>query len=425
MPPTLFDTWGSFTVLPSHRGNKTVGRKEAILRRLLFLIWLMGGGTAFAGPGPESAPLTLAAAKTIAPNTPFTVLCYHRFITRRLKTTSTYLVGVDQFQWQMQYLKDHGITPITVQQLMDFWNKGTPLPPKPVLLTFDDGFRSIYQKAFPVLEKFKYPGVLFLISSFVKVGEDWSKTPKAQARRLALNDAEIAQMQKAGLAVESHTVSHPLFAKDEEQMTPKKYLEKVRHELGYPVTFLQDQFGQKPELLAYPYGVYNAEVLKQTAELYQLAFTVNEGPNDRTVDPYKLRRDLVLGDTTKRQFESMFGDRVLHIAHALPGDGQVIQSRKPLISIQITDPIMAKSVVLRLESRRLKIHYDPKTRLVTYQVEDPIWRGGHQLTLRAKDTQGTVRMYSWYFRVQHLTQKARAVKTTAAVHPAGGGHEHS
>jgi hypothetical protein len=288
------------------------------------------------------------------------------------------------------------------------------LPPKPVLLTFDDGFKSVYEKAFPVLQEFHYPGILFLISSFVQTGDAYPHTEKAQERRMALNDTEIKEMEKGGLVVESHTVSHLNMGLEAEKMSASDFAALVNRELSYPVGFLQGKFGQKPQLLAYPYGVYNDEVLKETAALYHLAFTVNPGPNDRTVDPYKLRRFLILADTGHKEFAALFGDKVLHIAHAGPGDGQVIWSRKPILSIQILDDVDPKSVALDLESKRLKTHYDPQLRLVTYRVETPIRMGGHQLTLRAKDIQGNTRVFSWYFRVKH---RAEAEPTLSATPP--------
>ncbi|HET9869154.1 MAG TPA: polysaccharide deacetylase family protein, partial [bacterium] len=343
---------------------------------------------------------------TPLPDTAFTVLCYHRFIIHPLKTTSPYLLPVAEFRAQMQYLKDNGFTPITVDQLTAFWDQGTPLPPKPVLLSFDDGFKSVYDKAFPVLEEFHYPGVLFLISSFLQTGDIWDARRKSDAGRLAMDDAEIKAMEKEGLVVESHTVSHPNLGVEAEKRAPDDFKALVGRELGYPIDYFQSKFGGRPELLAYPYGVYNDEVLRQAKALYHFAFTVNEGPNDRTVDPYKLRRDLILAGMPMAEFAGLFKDRVLHIDHAGPGDGQVIWSRKPLISIEILDDVDPASVKLKLESRALKVHYDPALRLVTYRVQSPMRMGGHQLTLSAVGRDGQPRIYSWYFRIKHRAQAA-------------------
>ena len=68
----------------------------------------------------------------------------------------------------MQFLKDNGIKPVSMDQLKAYWLEGKPLPDKAVLLTFDDGFRSIYEKAYPVVKEFGYPGVLFLYTDFIR-----------------------------------------------------------------------------------------------------------------------------------------------------------------------------------------------------------------------------------------------------------------
>jgi peptidoglycan/xylan/chitin deacetylase (PgdA/CDA1 family) len=377
---------------------------------VLGLVW--GTGSAVWGnPTPTATP----AAVEI----PFTVLCYHRFINHPTEKTTLYKVKVEEFRWQMQYLKDNGITPISMQQLLDYWYQGKSLPPKPVLLTFDDGFRSVYEDAFPILKEFGYPGVLFLISSFVQIGDMPFYTAKNESHRMAMNDAEIKEMQKSGLTVESHTVSHLNMGLEAEKRTPADFKQLVHREIFYPIGFLKQKFGQAPVVLAYPYGVYNDVELAEVKQLYQMAFTVNAGPNDRSVDPYKLRRYLVLASTTRPQFMKMFGDRVLHIANAGPGDGESLWSRKPLITIRILDEVDPQSIVLNLESRKLKTTYDPKLRLVRYRVEEPLRMGGHQLTLRAKDVQGNTRVFSWYFRIRHRgLEKTQAGPTPVPAAPA-------
>src|SRR5260221_1331983 len=119
----------------------------------------------------------------------FTVLCYHRFVARPetvKKPLSQYRLPVADFRWQLQYLKDQVITLVSMDQLKAYWFEGNPLPAKAVLLTFDDGFRSIYEKAYPVVKEFGYPGVLFLYTDFVRSQSD------------SMRYSEIEEMGKNG-----------------------------------------------------------------------------------------------------------------------------------------------------------------------------------------------------------------------------------
>ena len=81
---------------------------------------------------------------------------------------------------------------------MDAWENGTPLPEKPVILTFDDGYVDNYKNAYPILEKYNLKGTIFLISDFVGTYPNY------------MTWAQVDEMQQSGLIdFESHTLSHP------------------------------------------------------------------------------------------------------------------------------------------------------------------------------------------------------------------------
>ncbi len=342
-----------------------------------------------AGAVPSLQSITLEANA----DNGFVVLCYHRFVAHpeRFKTAlSEYRFPQAEFRWQMQYLKDHGIVPISLQQLKDYWFKGQPLPPRAVLLTFDDGFRSLYDVMFPVLQQFKYPAVLFLYTDFIKGQGD------------SLSFEDIQAMEKYGLSLESHTKSHLNLGYVEEKKKPEDFAKLLTEELSVPVSFIEDKFSYTPTTLAYPYGVYNdvieAETRKQN---YQLAFTVNAGPNDRTVPPLKLKRDLILNPCSHEAFAALFEPKVLHLDQVQPADGQFILSHQPLISMVIKDPIDYKTLKLTVGTKPTTYHYDPNTHVLSHQMKVPLKSGGHFLTVEATDLNGQPRVYTWYFRIKH------------------------
>jgi peptidoglycan/xylan/chitin deacetylase (PgdA/CDA1 family) len=332
----------------------------------------------------------------------FTVLCYHRFVARPetvKKPLSEYRLPIEEFKWQMQYLKDQGIEPVSMDQLKAYWFEGKPLPDKAVLLTFDDGFRSIYEKAYPVVKQFGYPGVLFLYTDFIRAQSD------------AMRYSEIEEMQKNGFDLESHTKSHMKLASEGDKRSPVEYKNLLKEELNEPLTFIQNKFGVLPKILAYSYGSFNEEVLIQTRESgYQMAFTVNPGSNDRTVPPLKLRRNLVLYPMNQGSFKKIFETKVLHLESFWPGDGELIESNEPAVRGMIRDDIKPKSIHLQLGDQVLTVKYDPKTHEIHHQVKAPLKWGGHTLILEAMDINGQRRSYSWYFRVKHQSLKKGKTK---------------
>lgn len=359
-------------------------------------------------PDPGAGPASGAAE-----DQPFFVLCYHRFVHHpdghEKLETAEYQMPVDEFKWQMQYLKDNGYQPISDQQLMDYWFQGKPLPLKPVLITFDDGFRTVYRDAFPVVKSFGYPSILFLYTQFIEYGEaalrrqiESQKKPKVKLGTEALKDDDILAMEKDGMVVESHTTHHLNLALEGEKRDRAAYERLLQAEYGNPLAFIEGKFGHRPQMLAYPYGVYNPAILKAVrAAGYKLAFTVNPGPNDRTVDPLKLKRNLVLYPISHGHFTDIFKDRVLHLKGLVPGDGDVIDTTRPLIQAEIRDPVVPRSVRLQLGNRVLAVRFNPRTGGFRHQVTEPLAQGGHILTLKARDVKGVDRVYNWYFRIKH------------------------
>ena len=325
--------------------------------------------------------------------TPFTVLCYHRFVARPetlKKAESQYQLSLSEFQWQMQYLKDNGITPVSLEELEAYWFDGKPLPPKPVLLTFDDGFKSIYEKAYPVVKEFGCPAVLFLYTDFVRGQKD------------SVKYAEIEEMRKNGWAVESHTKSHMNLGVEGEKRETADYRKLVAKELSDPLTFIREKFGARATALAYPYGIFTEEVLKQAKAMdYRLAFTVNPGANDRRVPRLKLRRNLVLFPVSHKAFSKIFEKNVLHLEKFIPGDGDFIVNNSPILTVEIEDEIVPRTLKFKLGAKFMKFTYDPKTRLLQHRIVGALKPGGHTVTLEAKDVEGNWRSYSWYFRVKH------------------------
>jgi peptidoglycan/xylan/chitin deacetylase (PgdA/CDA1 family) len=315
-----------------------------------------------------------------------------------------YQMPLDEFKWQMQYLRDNGFTPISARQLSDFWFQGKPLPPKPVLLTFDDGFRSVYEYAFPVVKRFGYPSIFFLYTGFLENEEralDRGKARKVDPDREALHPDDILEMERTGMDLESHTTHHYNMGSMGDKKTGRSYAQLLESELDEPLTYIQDKYGHRPTMIAYPYGVYSPQILAQTSRSgYGLAFTVNPGPNDHTVNPLKLRRNLVLYPISHRKFAQMFEDQVLHLEGLSPGDGQEIATDKPLVTARVLDDIDPKSLRFTSGDIRMRIAYDPSTRTFRHQFQQPLKGLGHMMTLSATGLDGKSRVYTWYFRIK-------------------------
>ena len=132
------------------------------------------------------------------------ILMYHNLVAEENDPSiSKNTMWVGQFQHQMELLEENGFTTITVDQLVEFGNRGKALPEKPVLITFDDGYRSAYELAFPILQEMDFHAAMFPIG--VSVGKDTYKdTGLAMVPHFSWEEAK--EMVESGLvSIQSHT----------------------------------------------------------------------------------------------------------------------------------------------------------------------------------------------------------------------------
>ncbi len=191
------------------------------------------------------------------------------------------------FRQQMAYLHDNGYTTISLYQLYDALMTGEPLPAKPVVLTFDDGYRDHYQEAFPILREFGFTGTFFVI------------TETADTNNPAhLSWSQIAEMAAAGMHMESHSKSHP-------DMRERDHDFLVYQVLG-SLESLEAHTGVRARMFCYPVGRYDPAVLAVLEQAnVLLAVTTQSGVYHTTSDPLELPRVRVTDDMVEVGFQNV------------------------------------------------------------------------------------------------------------------------
>jgi peptidoglycan/xylan/chitin deacetylase (PgdA/CDA1 family) len=171
------------------------------------------------------------------------------------------------FVEQMKWLDEHGHEGVTLDQVEDAWYEGGELPPKPVVLTFDDGYLSQYVAAFPALQHFRWPGVLNLVAE----GAD-------------LPDADVRKMLDADPPWElaSQTISDP-------DLTTLGAGE-LRREVAGSRGILQDRFGAPVNNLSYPAGQYDDDVIEAVSDAGYRGATSDVPGLASSADPFILSR---------------------------------------------------------------------------------------------------------------------------------------
>ncbi|BBB91965.1 MAG TPA: polysaccharide deacetylase family protein [Methylomusa anaerophila] len=165
---------------------------------------------------------------------------------------------IKDFEDQMAYLHTKGYTAITPDQLLDYLSAGKKLPDKPVLITFDDGYANNYTNAYPILKKYGFTAVFFLITDVI--GHDpWY-----------MNWDQVKEMRQQGFQFGSHTLSHADLTKvpvAQVNLQLVKSREGIEWRLNTPVRYL-----------AYPGGAYDSQIEKLVLQAgYKAAFSVKFG----------------------------------------------------------------------------------------------------------------------------------------------------
>ena len=181
------------------------------------------------------------------------VLMYHSIGIAKL---NPYVVSRERFEMDMQYLKKNGFTTISTDELYNFITKHKPVPKKSVLITFDDGYEDNYTNAFPILKKLDFKATIFVITGSVDKGKQY------------LSSAQLKEMQKNGIDIESHTNLH-------QKLGTCTYDDQLKA-LKISKAYIEKTLNKTVRYISYPFGNYNSDTLKAVnASGYDMAFTTN------------------------------------------------------------------------------------------------------------------------------------------------------
>lgn len=210
-------------------------------------------------PSPTPRPLTFAEMNAMyGPCVRMPVLMYHHIQSEdaaKADKQTALTTYTDFFQKQMQYLKDKGYHVASMNDLVDFFDSGTPITPKSVLLTFDDGYEDFYTDAHPVLQSLGYRATMFVPTGLVNNPDylTWDQIESMNGLILFAN----------------HTWSH----KNVDVSTSV-----MQYEISTADTQLSDHGLNSPKVFAYPYGFDSGQAEKYLTSLgYKAAFTTNPG----------------------------------------------------------------------------------------------------------------------------------------------------
>lgn len=261
--------------------------------------------------------LALTATAAHADSNPqLTILSYHEIAERDNALVPQYTVSPTNFVRQMDWLKNNGYHFVGVSDLLADRAGKRPLPDKAVLITFDDGYRSVYSNAFPILKLFNAPAVVALVGAWLEAPEAGKVNfdGKSIARSELLSWDEIREMTKSGLveiASHTHSLHQGIVSNPQGNMQPAatarrwiteqnhyedevSYRHRVSEDLKHNNDLLRKHLGKSPRIVVWPYGRYNIELRKMAAQDgMPIGLTLDDGANTSDTPLWGLRRILV------------------------------------------------------------------------------------------------------------------------------------
>jgi len=374
-----------------------------------------------ATPAAIATPIAASSPKITKPVVDQTaqvlIFCYHRLVDK-IRYPGTEITPA-AFEAQMKELKDRGITVISLQDLLA-WKRGEKnIPPRSAVVSFDDGWKSQYEVAWPIMKKYGYPFTMFIYTEGVRGG--------SLGGGEAITWEQLADMRDNGVDIEGHSATHQDLReghtitlisggkRTRTKVTGPQYEEWMQNEVVGSKQLLEQRLGIKVNCFAVPFGNYNEHV-KEIARNsgYEAMFTVYGQPITFTspmdsIGRYAIEanKPKVFEDAVKMIATSSGGGAAVAEVGAKdlsthPADGETVRTALPLIKANLSavGAIEPGSVQMRVSGLGVvPASYDPKSGTVSYQVTQKLHEKSCSVIISAK-SQGKKVEAHWTFGIE-------------------------
>jgi peptidoglycan/xylan/chitin deacetylase (PgdA/CDA1 family) len=232
------------------------------------------------------------------------ILMYHAVAAEPNDATRALSVTPEAFAEQMALIAERGMTPLTTADLAARWRSGRPLPARPVLITFDDGYEGVHRHALPALAAHDFPATLFVSTGWLRGAYD-----TGGGLDTMLDWRQVRELADAGVEIGGHSHTHPQLDQLDDAA--------LRAELIRCRDIVAGELGALPVSFAYPYGYSSRRVRTAVRENgFAQALAVGNALARRAQGPYALLRVTVRRGTDAEEFGRLLDGRAIGRAFA-------------------------------------------------------------------------------------------------------------
>lgn len=242
---------------------------------------------------------------------PVPILMYHSIATHASPSFRPFVLEPALFDEHLDYLAEHRYTTLTARECARLWSLGEPLPPRPVVLTFDDAYGDFYDAALPALVARSMCATLFVPTAYVGGRARWLADCAEEDRPILSWDA-LQEVASAGVEVGAHSHTHPQM----DLISPAA----AREEINTSRVMIEDALGMAVGGFAYPYGYWNRGVRRAVRDAgLGYACQVSEATGSVSSDPFALPRQTIRGGAGVVDLQRVLQDRPLRVDRAVGG----------------------------------------------------------------------------------------------------------
>jgi peptidoglycan/xylan/chitin deacetylase (PgdA/CDA1 family) len=336
---------------------------------------------------PILVVFVFVAMQALAVRHDLPALCYHQV---EPKASGKFSLSVEKFRQQLDYLRSRNFVSLNSEDIAEIMAGNRPVPENSIIITFDDGFRTVYDHAYPIMKEYGFKGIVCVYPAFIGSGK-------------AMTWQQMTHLIQEGWSVESHTMTHAnLTSMIEKPEAEAAFFEK---EIVKSKSIIEQRLGNKVRYIVWPYGCYTQKSI-ETAKIagYIGAMTVDGGASYSSLSPWQIKRQVVYANDDMNKFLIRLGMRALPVSEQYPAPGEVVTD---LATFSCKLPELAdyspEKYVLntKLTGKKISFNFDPQTRILSGTVSSALKGGNYFFDVYLRDRKtGITCQHGWLFTVR-------------------------